>query len=141
MIRDTWPATLASLESIQAFIKKHAAQAEFDIRSFPSLFLIVEEIIVNIITHAYKNTETGIIDIQLRFLPDRIRISFSDTGPAFDPLNADPPDITNDIEKKNIGGLGIYMVTQLADEIHYHRCNGKNILTVTLGIKKKITHG
>ena len=137
MIHNTWPAALASLESIQTFIAEHVSQAGLDIRCFPSLPLIVEEIIVNIITHAYKDTDAGIIAIELKLLPDRICISFSDRGHPFDPLALEPPDITMTIEERDIGGLGLFMVKQMADEIKYHRHHDKNLLTITLRSKKE----
>ena len=137
MIHNTWPATLASLESIQTFIAGHVSKEGFDIRGFPSLPLIVEEIIVNIITHAYKNTDAGIITIELKILPDRISISFSDRGHPFDPRALAPPDITKSIEEREIGGLGLFMVRQMVDEIKYHRVHDKNVLTITVSSQRE----
>ncbi len=137
MIHNTWPAALASLEPIQAFIAEHVNQAGLDIHSYPSLSLIVEEIIVNIITHAYKNTDAGPITIELKILPESICISFSDRGHPFDPLALEPPDITKNIEERDIGGLGLFMVRQMADEINYQRYHDENLLTITLRSQKE----
>ncbi len=138
MTQNRWPATLNSLASIQAFIETTAAQAGLDTSNSPSISLIVEEIIVNIISHAYKDTDTGIITIGLEPTKEALSISFSDTGPPFNPLKADPPDITKAIDEREIGGLGLFMVMQMADEIKYSRHDNQNILTVTIHMAKDI---
>ncbi|MFK5954311.1 MAG: ATP-binding protein, partial [Desulfobacterium sp.] len=132
MLHHSWPATLDSLTSIQNYIQHHTVLAGVHVKQAFSIQLIVEEVIANIINHAYRNTDSGIITIGVEFPGDTVSISFSDTGPPFDPLGAAPPDITEDIEERNIGGLGILMVTQMADRIEYHRRDNKNILTVRI---------
>ena len=129
---------MESLASIQSFIEKTAAQAGLDTVFSPSIPLIVEEIIVNIISHAYKDTDAGTITIEIEPAKDALSISFSDTGPPFNPLQADPPDITKTIEEREIGGLGLFLVTQIADDIKYSRHDNQNILTVTIHMSKEI---
>ncbi len=134
MIHHSWPATLDSLTSIQDYIQHHVVLAGIHAKQAFSIQLIVEEVIVNIISHAYRNTDPGIITIGIEFSGDTVSISFSDTGPPFDPLGATPPDITEGINERSVGGLGILMVTQMADGIEYHRCDNKNILTVMINM-------
>ena len=54
----------------------------------------------------------------------------SDSGIPFDPTQQPEVDTTLPAEKRNIGGLGIHLVRQLMDEIHYRREEGKNVLSL-----------
>ncbi len=52
----------------------------------------------------------------------------------YDPLEKPDPDITLPAEKRPIGGLGIFMVKKIADEISYDYADGKNILVIKKNI-------
>jgi hypothetical protein len=53
---------------------------------------------------------------------------FTDSGIPYDPLTADEPDITLSAEERKVGGLGIFIVKKIMDEISHVYENGKNIL-------------
>ena len=134
MIHRSWPATLDSLTSIQDYIQHHAVQAGVQTQQIFSIQLIVDEVIANITNYAYPHTDSGMITIGIEFSKDTFSISFSDDGPPFNPLDATPPDITESIDDREIGGLGIFMVRQMADKIEYNRHDNKNSLTVMINI-------
>jgi anti-sigma regulatory factor (Ser/Thr protein kinase) len=66
---------------------------------------------------------------------DAIRIVFVDRGDPFDPSDVPPPDLSADLSDRKIGGLGIYLMHKLMDEVHYQSDSGKNN-TLTL-IKRR----
>lgn len=55
-----------------------------------------------------------------------------DDGKPFDPLAAAEPDTTLSAEERNIGGLGVFLVKRMMDEMHYERRQEKNCLTLSL---------
>ncbi|MND04390.1 Serine/threonine-protein kinase BtrW [compost metagenome] len=59
-----------------------------------------------------------------------IRLDFVDDGAPFDPLVAAPPDLNADIVERGVGGLGLHLIRELADNCHYARRDGCNILHV-----------
>ena len=63
---------------------------------------------------------------------DKKRLSFviTDWGFAFAPTDAPRADISQPVEERAIGGLGIMLVRQLMDSVNYERVDGKNILTM-----------
>lgn len=61
--------------------------------------------------------------------PRSVSVSISDTGIPFDPLAKEDPDVTLSAEKREIGGLGIFMVKQSMDHVQYEYKEGRNILT------------
>jgi serine/threonine-protein kinase RsbW len=91
--------------------------------------LAVEEVITNIIVHGYKKTGFW-IHLSCRFNRRGIRIQVADTAPRFDPLAIPEPELGGDIEERKIGGLGVFLLRQVMDEISYRYENGKNILTL-----------
>jgi serine/threonine-protein kinase RsbW len=95
--------------------------------------LAVEEAIANVIMHGYTG-ETGKIVITCRTSRGLAEIQIEDTAPPFNPLSLPKPVLTGDLEDRKIGGLGVFLIREVMDDIIYHREAGKNILVL---VKKK----
>jgi serine/threonine-protein kinase RsbW len=95
--------------------------------------LAVEEAITNVIVHGY-NEPGGKIVVSCQISQNRVEIQITDTAPRFDPLSLPEPDLDADVEDRSIGGLGVFLIRQVMDEISYRYENGKNILVL---IKKR----
>jgi len=91
--------------------------------------LAVEEAITNVIVHGYKKTG-GEIHLSCRVIPDLVRIRISDAAPPFNPLSIPEPERAGNIDQRRIGGLGVFLLRQVMDEISYRYENGRNILTL-----------
>lgn len=92
------------------------------------LKLVSEELLANIINHGYEKNTTGTIDIELAMDAQRVRITFKDSGKAFNPLDSKDPDTLNNLSE---GGMGLLLVRSLTDEQCYKRDNKLNVFTVT----------
>jgi sigma-B regulation protein RsbU (phosphoserine phosphatase) len=95
--------------------------------------LAIEEIFVNIASYAYGD-ENGMAAVYMDTFdePSSVVITFEDSGIPYNPLAAAEPDINAPIDKRRIGGLGIFLVRQLMDSITYERVDGKkNVLSLT----------
>lgn len=95
--------------------------------------LCAEEIFMNISSYAY-HPETGSVHITMDTVgtpyPIKLVFSFSDTGRPFDPLSQSAPDINAPLDERQIGGLGIFLVTTTMDGVSYEYKDGRNILTM-----------
>ena len=91
------------------------------------LNIAVEEIVSNVIRHADSTTP---IALTVTLDEDRIRVEVQDSGSAFDPLTHPMPDPNSPLEQRRAGGLGIFMVTKMMDEVRYERREGRNCLTM-----------
>ncbi len=100
------------------------------------LDMCAEEIFANIAFYAYPN-KSGDIDAELKKTDDRIIFEFQDDGIEYNPLEKPDPDINLPPEERPLGGLGIFMVKEMADEIYYKRENDKNILTMVFYLKNE----
>lgn len=92
-----------------------------------------EEIFANITFYAYPE-KNGDIEAELKNYDGNIIFEFRDEGTEYNPLEKPDPDITLPPEERPLGGLGIYMIKNIADQIFYRRENGKNILTLVFKI-------
>lgn len=86
----------------------------------------VDDILSNIVDYAYQGGK-GTVTVKKICDSHRIELQFIDSGVPFNPLNEEAPDL-NDQER--VGGLGIYLIRNIMDDVRYEYSNGKNILTV-----------
>lgn len=93
------------------------------------LDMCAEELFANISFYAYPETN-GIIEVEIQKSDNNITMEFRDEGIEYNPLEKPDPDISLPPEERPLGGLGIFMVKEMADKISYKRENGKNILTL-----------
>jgi sigma-B regulation protein RsbU (phosphoserine phosphatase) len=92
--------------------------------------LALEEAVSNVMLYAYPDSNSGRVLVEAEKSDKRVVFTISDSGIPFDPTQKEEPDITQAAEDRPIGGLGIFLVRQIMDEIAYERKDGKNILTL-----------
>jgi anti-sigma regulatory factor (Ser/Thr protein kinase) len=97
------------------------------------LKLVSEELLANIINHGYDSHADETIDIELAVDGNSVRLTFTDSARAFNPLERDTPELLNDLSE---GGMGILLVKSLTDEQQYKRDNSRNVFTVTKNYNK-----
>ena len=95
-----------------------------------NLNLVLEEAIVNIINYAYPKEEHESIYLSARMHEGSIVLVLTDTGKEFDPTAAPEADVTLSADDRQIGGLGIFLIRQIMNEVKYERIEGKNVLTL-----------
>ena len=99
------------------------------------LDMCAEEIYANISFYSYPDS-VGYIEVYFIKENDNILLKFADSGIPYNPLEKPDPDITLPPEKRPLGGLGIFMVKEMADNISYEYVENKNILTLTFKTKQ-----
>ena len=92
--------------------------------------LVLEEAVVNVINYAYPKDKHESFHLSAIVNEDSIVFVLTDTGIEFDPTLAPEADITLSAEERPIGGLGIFLIRQIMNEVKYERVDGKNILTL-----------
>ncbi len=123
------PAQLASLERFREFVDQAARAANAGPEVLLKIELVLEELLVNHVSHAYGSGE-GDSEVVCSCRPGFFCVEVVDEAAPFDPLQQASPDVTLAPGERPIGGLGIFMVRSLADEIHYRREAGRNVITV-----------
>ena len=116
------------------FIETIADETNLDPGLAMSLNLALEEAVTNVILYAYPEGSDGLVDVEAIIREHSLEFIITDSGKAFDPTAAPEADVTLSAEDRPIGGLGIFLVRNIMDDVHYERTDGKNILSMTKNI-------
>jgi len=124
----TLPNDTAALPCLADTVTEFCAAHHLDARCSHDLNLALEEAVSNVMLYAYTDHAPHTILVRLTLDDTAVRVAIEDDGVAFNPLDAPAPDLDVPIEQRQIGGLGIFFVQELMDEVTYARRDGKNIL-------------
>ena len=93
--------------------------------------LALEEHLTNILSHGYNDKLEHQIRVWVQLNTPELRVEVEDDGRPFNPLEQPSPDLSQPIEERPVGGLGIYMMRKSLDGMEYRRQAGKNILAMS----------
>ena len=130
---DRWPVLREALHD-------YGLCAGMDLRALKKTEVAIEEAVVNIVN--YSQAEW--MEIKVKGLEDaplqdgasayRLQVTLRDNGVAFDPTKQADVDIEQATAARQVGGLGIALLRQIADEVRYERTDGVNELTIIKNI-------
>ena len=123
------PAKVEGMVLIQAFVSYLLDMNNCSPQARTQLRMAVEEVYVNVTLYAYPSGE-GWAEIRGRVEDGQATFQLIDAGTPFDPLAHPDPDTMISGEERGIGGLGIFMVKTMVDEIEYSYRDGCNRLTL-----------
>lgn len=132
----TVPARLDAVDGanvrLEAFLEGLGADGEL----VYAAVLALEEILTNVAKYAFPEgeAERHQISVEAERIPGSLRLRITDDGREFDPLTAPPPPLEDDIEDRPIGGLGVHLLRNLADDLRYRRSEGRNVLTLLFSL-------
>ena len=117
-------------EKIDAFCEEREISPEIAY----AVNLSIDEILTNTISYGYGDDEPHRIEIVVRRESDSLVVVILDDGAPFD-LSATPEaDVEASLEERDVGGLGLFFVHQMMDEVEYERVEGRNIVTLTKSV-------
>ena len=123
------------LDEIREFVGNIARTGGFSDKDVYNIQLATDEAASNIIEHAYEKITDGVLELSCGMRDDAITIILIDHGESFDPSEVPLPDLKADLSDRKIGGLGIFLMRKLMDEVHYEpKPDKSNVLTM---IKRK----
>lgn len=117
-------------------ISEIGALHAFDQGMINDLTLILEEVISNIIIYGYEDAAVHDIEVSIAVEQDLVHMTVIDDGKPFNPVKAELPDLDVPLEDRDDGGLGIFLVKKLSDDVEYARRTDKNRLTIIKKIGK-----
>lgn len=113
-----------NLSMIRDFTRNAAQESGFSSEVIEKIILAVDEACTNIIKHAYKYSPDGNIQISIKFADNRFEISITDEGLHFNPNSIPDPDIKEYYKQKKVGGLGMFLMKKLMDDVKYSTSTG-----------------
>lgn len=138
----TFPARFDSLVAIGEFVTRAAEAAGLDARAVYAVQMAVDEACTNIIEHAYGGEGRG--DIECTWMADDegLTVVLRDYGRPFDPTSVPAPDLHVSLEERRLGGLGLYFIRQLMDELRFEfTSDAGNVLTMVKRKREKSERG
>ncbi len=113
------PARLPSIREAIELVSSMAAQAELSDQAIFQCRLALDEACMNIIRHAYADNPDGEFEIIIESRRGRCTIQLVDFGAPYDPQQIAVPDFGSPLEETRPGGLGLYLMRAVMDEVHY----------------------
>jgi anti-sigma regulatory factor (Ser/Thr protein kinase) len=126
------PADINNLREFVEFVSSCAEGQGISPGRITEIGVATEEVLVNICNYAYQDQigdvkVSCILDDESRFI-----IEIEDAGIPFDVLSIGEPDLIDDIDERQVGGLGVFIIKELVEDVQYRREDNKNILKLVI---------
>ncbi|MEO8233670.1 MAG: ATP-binding protein [Ignavibacteriota bacterium] len=130
-----------NLSLIRDFVSTAAINAGIQPDVVENIILAVDEACTNIIKHAYESFPDGELIIKTKSTLSRFIVSITDYGKSFEPKMIPEPDLQKYYRQKRVGGLGMYLMKTLMDDVKYVSVPGKyNEVLLSKNIKMAQTN-
>jgi serine/threonine-protein kinase RsbW len=116
----------SALVELRSFLQRSLEAYGFSEVDRHQVTLAVEEVCTNLIIHSHASNPKEVIYLEVKELEKKLAIEITDKGDAFNLLEYEVPDLKKVIEEKRKGGIGIFLVKKIMDEIEFESKNGKN---------------
>ena len=125
------------LAPIREFVTRVARNLGLCDKVIYDLQLAVDEACANVIEHAYDGCG-GDIEITIEPTREGIQVAIHDWGGSFDPDTVPVPDVTAPLENRQLGGLGLFLMRQIMDEVRFEFDTTRgNTLTMVKRLRKE----
>lgn len=122
-------STTANLVVVRTFVTEAALRSGIDEDTTNRIVMAVDEACTNIIRHAYKNISSNPIEVCIIQSKNKFEVVITDYGKPFDPNSIKEPDIKDNLKNYKKGGLGMFLIRALMDEVDFRRDEGqKNVV-------------
>jgi serine/threonine-protein kinase RsbW len=119
---------ISEIERLADAVMQFGRENNFSDKVIFDINLALEEVVNNVISYAYKDKNEHQINIYMELEGQVLLLKVEDDGIPFNPFDVPEPDIDKPVEEREPGGLGLFFVRNLTDELEYKREKDKNIL-------------
>ena len=113
------PARYDSIRTLASLLGRFAGTARLGEQEVFACRLALDEACVNIIEHAYANEASGEIEVIIQSAPGMCTICLTDFGEPYDPQQVAQPRFAGSLEDASPGGLGLYLMRTMMDDVQY----------------------
>lgn len=126
--------SIQQIPLIEGFFESLALGTGIDHKLKNRLNLALEEALSNIVLYAYPDGKDAFIEIDAVPSEGKLAFIISDDGAPFDPTSAPEAVTSGTLDDRPVGGLGLFLIRNIMDEVTYERRDGKNILKLIKNI-------
>ena len=119
---------LNEISVLASFFEELGEELSLSFETTMNINLALEEAVANIIMYAYPTQEHHTILLRVTYSEKQLVFLLTDKGASFDPTQVDEVDVTLSLEERPIGGLGIFLIRSIMNEISYQRIDNENHL-------------
>ena len=131
----TIEATIENITQVTDFVNGHLEQYDCPLKAQMQIDVAIDELFSNIARYAYDpKTGPATVQVEVQKDPMAVIITFIDRGKPYDPLSRKDPDLNLPLEERKEGGLGIFLVKKVMDDVRYEYKDGRNILRIRKNI-------
>ena len=132
----TIDATIKNISKVTDFVNEQLEAYDCPMKAQMQIDVAIDELFGNIANYAYSlDSGSATVRVNVEGDPLSAIITFIDNGKPYDPLKKNDPDITLSAEDREVGGLGIFLVKSIMDDVSYEYKDGQNILTIKKNIQ------
>ena len=121
---------MGEMAKVMTALAEFSVAAGLDKKVAQAAELALDELLNNVITHAYLDTAQHTIVVEMCVEKNALQITISDGGIPFNPFEQKEPDLKSSLEEREVGGVGLLLVKKFMDECSYQRLQNRNIVTL-----------
>ena len=122
---------IGAIGEVFGFLETFVDGQEIDEKTAFCIHLVVEELFTNMVRHNEGGGDQ--ITVNIERIDDRVHLELIDIDvEPFDPETADVPPVNAGIEERRPGGLGIYLVKKMVDNLNYDYETGDRRMRITV---------
>lgn len=125
-IRSTLPALAVAAETAARWLQAHDVPPAAGAMAQLGL----EELVTNCIKYGYDDGREHVIRVSVTISDTHLALRVVDDGHPFNPIEALAPDLSQPLEKRTVGGLGLHLLRTMSDRMDYERRDGFNHVTL-----------
>ena len=125
------------LEHVAAFVEQIGEELGLDMEMQMNLNLVLEEMVTNVIFYAYPQGTEAEIELMAEYDGKELTFVLSDQGEVFDSTLEEGANMEENPAERDLGGMGIFIVKNIMNQVSYQRLEGRNLLTMKKDIKKQ----
>lgn len=125
------PAKAEYIEVVRLVLYGIAARMGFGYEEMEDMKVAVGEACNNAVLHAYQSDSPGTVSLAFEHTEHELRIAVKDEGGGFDPETAvrqTSPLEGKTLEEAQAGGLGLYMMQALMDDVEIRTEQGTEVI-------------
>jgi serine/threonine-protein kinase RsbW len=137
-VRAVIPADAQYIDVVRLIIYGITKKMGFSFEEIEDIKVAVTEACNNAALYAYVDEDSGEIDVQIEICKGKFRIKVMDTGKSFDVnriSNQANSLYDRQINEVDVGGLGIFLMRSLMDEVQIQKKSGTEVV-MTKWLKK-----
>jgi len=127
-------ADLREIKRVNETVVEFCDENNLPVGISQKLCVIFDDLLNNTISYGFDDDADHNISIHLEAMKDRLVIEVADDGIPFNPFDRIGPDTSLSVEEREIGGLGVLLVTEMTDSQTYHRRRDQNVITLTINL-------